>query len=48
MSTLRRKVEDLGEHFYCAIHHQAALICNACDLLDLPAAEKDELIALME
>jgi hypothetical protein len=48
MSTLRRKVEDLGESFYCPIHRDRPLVCSECDLAELPEAQWAELERLLE
>jgi hypothetical protein len=48
MGNLRRKLQDLGEHFYCPIHPDEVLLCSACDMLDLPPAEWEELRHLLD
>jgi hypothetical protein len=48
MANLRRKVENLGQRFYCPIHPDESLLCSECDVMELTDAEWDELAVLLE
>jgi hypothetical protein len=48
MANLRRKVENLGQWFYCPIHRDEPLLCSHCDLMELSDEEWDELGRLLE
>jgi hypothetical protein len=48
MAHLRHKLAALQARVYCPIHRGEALICSACDLLELTADEGDERAFLLE
>ena len=48
MRNLHRKLQDLGEHFYCPTHPDEVLLCSRCDMLDLPPDEWAELALLLD
>jgi hypothetical protein len=48
MAHLRHKLTALQARLYCPMHRGEALICSACDLMELTANEGDELAFLLE
>jgi hypothetical protein len=48
MVNLRRKVEALGQRFYCREHPDEPLLCSECDMMELSDEEWDELAVLLE
>jgi hypothetical protein len=48
MGSLKRKVEILGEHFYCPIHPDEVLLCSQCDMQEISDQEWRELEALLD